>query len=91
MTGTEQFIIQLGLIPKIKVANTYLKKVKKTKSIGLIIDDNLKWDDHIQYICREYKMWVLGQAMHLRQRIEQILQFQCTIKLPSIEDKFFCA
>ena len=36
--GTEQSIIQLGLIPKIKVVNTYLKKVNKTKSQGLIID-----------------------------------------------------
>ena len=45
--GTEQSIIQLGLISKIKVVNTYLKKVSKTKSLGLIIDDNLKWDDHI--------------------------------------------
>ena len=45
--GTEQSIIQLGLISKIKVVNTYLKQVSKTKSLGLIIDDNLKWDEHI--------------------------------------------
>ena len=49
--GTKQSVIQLGLIQKIKVVNTYLKRVNKIKCLGLIIDDNLKWDDHIQYIC----------------------------------------
>ena len=40
--GTEQSIIQLALVPKIKVVNTCLKRVNKTKSLGLIIDNNLK-------------------------------------------------
>ena len=40
--GTEQSIVQLGLIPKIKVVNAYLKKMNKTKPLGLIIDGNLK-------------------------------------------------
>ena len=29
--------------------------MNKTKSLDLIIDDNLKWDDHIQYICSKVR------------------------------------
>ena len=63
--GTKQSIIQLGLIPKIKVVNTYLKKVDKSKSLGLIIDDNLKWDDHIQYICSKVRRNI-GLIEHIK-------------------------
>ena len=49
--GTEKSLIQLGPIPKIKVGNRYLDRVTKTKSLGLIIDDNLHWGDHIDDVC----------------------------------------
>ena len=49
--GTEQSLIQLGSIPKIKIKNRYLRRVEKTKALGLIIDDNLRWNHHIDYIC----------------------------------------
>ena len=50
--STEKSLIQLGLIPKIKVGNRYLDRVTKTKSLGLIIDDNLHWGDHIDYVLK---------------------------------------
>ena len=62
--GTEQSIIQLGLIPKIKVVNTS-ERVNKTKSLGLIIDDNLKRDDHIQYICSKVRRSI-GLTEHIK-------------------------
>ena len=40
--GTEQMLTQIGSIPKTKIGSFYLKRVVKTKSLGLIIDDNLK-------------------------------------------------
>ena len=63
--GNKQSIIQLGLTPKIKVVNTYLKKVNKTKSLGLIIDDNLKWDDQTQYICSKVRRYI-GLIEHIK-------------------------
>ena len=47
---TSQKLIQLGTMPKIKVNNTLLKRVSYTKSLGLIIDETLSWDNHIEYI-----------------------------------------
>ena len=35
---------------EIKLANTTIPKTKCVKFIGLLIDGNLKWDEHIQYI-----------------------------------------
>ena len=42
-------------MPKIKIGSFYLKRVVKTKSLGLIIDDNLRWEEHIDYICSKKK------------------------------------
>ena len=53
--GTEQILSQTGSIPKIKIGSSYLKRVVKTKSLGLIIDDNLRWEQHIDYVCSKTK------------------------------------
>src|SRR5579863_9685022 len=35
-----------------------LQRVKNQKILGVIIDDKLKWDDHISYICKNAtKLW----------------------------------
>ena len=57
--GTEQMLIQMGSIPKIKLGSSYLKRVVKTKSLWLIIDDNLRWEEHIVYMCSKTK-WSIG-------------------------------
>ena len=53
--GTEQSLVQLGLIPNIKIKDSYLRRVEKSKALGLIIDDNLRWNHHIDYICSKVK------------------------------------
>ena len=53
--GTDQMLTQMGSIPKIKIGSSYLKRVVKTTSLGLIIDDNLRWEEHIDYICFKTK------------------------------------
>ena len=61
---TEQSLIQLGSIPKIKIKDCYLRRVEKTKALGLIIDDNLRWNHHIDYICSKVKrnIGVIGRT-----------------------------
>ena len=53
--GTEQMMTHMGSIPKIKIGSSYLKRVVKTKSLGLIIDDNLSWEEHRYYISSKTK------------------------------------
>ena len=42
----------LGLL-KIKIGSLYLKWVVKTKSLGLIIDDKLRWEEHRLYLLQD--------------------------------------
>ena len=53
--GTEEMLTQMGSIPKIKIGSSYLKRVVKTKSLGLTADDNPRWEEHIDYICSKTK------------------------------------
>ena len=48
-------LTQLGSIPKIKIGSSYLNRVVETKSLGMIIDDNLRWKEHINYIYSKTK------------------------------------
>ena len=50
--GTSQKLMHLGVVPQIKANNTFLKRVPKTKSLGLIIDETLSWVNHIEYILK---------------------------------------
>ena len=53
--ATEQMLTQMASIPKIETGSSYLKRFVKTNSLGLIIDDNLRWEEHIDYICSKTK------------------------------------
>ena len=62
--GTDQTLIQLESIPKIKIKDCYLRPVEKAKALDLIIDDNLQWNHHIDYICSKVKrnIGVIGRT-----------------------------
>ena len=34
----------------ISVDGSYIRRVKQVKYLGLIVDDKLKWEEHIEYI-----------------------------------------
>ena len=53
--GTTQNLIQLGKIPVINIDNTLFKRVPFTKSLGIIIDETLSWENHIEYISTKIK------------------------------------
>lgn len=40
---------------EIKIEDKYIKKVEHCKYLGLIIDQNLKWDKHIEYVINKTK------------------------------------
>ena len=41
---------EYGSEPVIKIGNTKLKKVDKVKFLGVIIDENLSWEPHIEHL-----------------------------------------
>ena len=39
----------------LRVGDHLIRRVKQTKSLGVIIDQNLSWDSHIKYILKKSK------------------------------------
>ena len=83
--GTEQMLTQMESIPKIKIGSSYLKRVVKTKSLGLIIDDNLRWEEHIDYICSTTK-----QNVDIISRTKGVISPRSSIQLyKSLVEPYF--
>ena len=53
--GTSHGLSKLDSLPEntpylILINGSYIRKVKQVKFLGLIVDDKLKWEEHIEYI-----------------------------------------
>ena len=46
---------ELKGLPALRVGDSLIRRVKQTKSLGVIIDQNLSWDSHIEYIFKKIK------------------------------------
>lgn len=44
----------------VQINNTKLKKLQKTKYLGLIVDDKLNWDSHIEHIIKNKLVPMIG-------------------------------
>ena len=56
--GTSQRVEQLDIAPEttpyaLFVKDASIRRVKPVKNLGLIIDENLTWDHHINYISQK--------------------------------------
>ena len=56
--------------------SSYFNWVVKTKSLGLIIDDNLRWEEHIHYICSKTK-----RNIGIITRMKGVIPTRSSIKL----------
>ena len=59
LTKTEYMIIgsrhrlkKIELNPEIKIGGQSVKRVKTTKCLGMIIDDKLRWDGHVDQVSK---------------------------------------
>ena len=56
--SSHQRVGELGsvrTIPVVRAQGKVIKRVNKTKSLGLVIDEFLTWDKHIEYITKKIK------------------------------------
>ena len=65
--GVVQNPIQLGKIPGINKDSTLFKRVLFTKSLRIITDETLSWENHIEYIFTKIKcgIGVLGRSKNI--------------------------
>ena len=60
LTKTEYMIIgsrhrlkKIEFNPEIKIGDQSVKRVKTTKCLGMIIDDKLRWEGHIDHVSKK--------------------------------------
>ena len=53
--------------------------VKQTKLLGIIVSDNLKWSEHVEYMCKKAckKVWLLRRMKILNLDNDILLDFYC--------------
>ena len=50
IVGSRQRLAKIDNDPEIKLGETNIKRVKQTKTLGVIVDDQLKWNNQIDSI-----------------------------------------
>ena len=81
MLGTHQRLHQLNYAPETTpfklVVNDYeIRKVRKAKYLGLIVDENLTWEEHIDYtlhICYIYCCGKIKRGVGVLKRIRHFI------------------
>ena len=54
--GSRQNLNSLSAIPALEINGTQLNRVNFTKSLGVLIDENLTWSNHINAITKKILM-----------------------------------
>ena len=64
LIGSRQRLAGIDIEPIINIGGKNLRRVSKTKSLGILIDENLNWNDQIDNICKKAskKIGILRRA-----------------------------
>ncbi|RUA05612.1 MAG: hypothetical protein DSY43_04240 [Gammaproteobacteria bacterium] len=87
--ASRQRLANLSRDPIIKIGDCHLKRVKSTKTLGMIIDESLTWNDHISHICKKASKG-LGVIRRVRNYVplETLVNIYSTTVLPHLD---YCA
>ena len=63
--------------PQFNLGSEDLKIVKSSKILGIMLNDRLKWDTHVEYICNKARQrtWALRRLLSLKLDPEIIIDF----------------
>ena len=83
LMGSVQKTQPLNNLIAIRVNGRLLKRVKKIKYLGSIVDENLMWDDHIDYISEKIRCNIgILKRMKLTIPMESLVLLYKTITEP---------
>ena len=87
MLGTHQRLHQLDYAPettpfKLVVNDFEIRRVRKAKYLGLIVDENLTWEEFIDYVCGKIKrgVGVLKRIRHFIPKDSLLLLYQTLVE-----------
>ena len=72
--GTSFRLCNLGMTIPVTLGDRKIKRVKQTKYLGIYLDENLKWDQHIDKVCTGISRSISG----LRQASSILCFSRCT-------------
>ena len=83
--GSHQRVGELGsarTIPVVRAKGKVIKRVNKTKSFGLVIDEFLTWDKHIEYITKKIKqnLGMMKKIKKVSQKIKKVTLYKTHVK-----------
>ena len=58
--GTEFKLSNLGIVLPVKIGNQEIPRVKNAKYLGVHLDENLKWNEHIDKLCSKVSRSISG-------------------------------
>ena len=70
IAGSRQRINKIENDPDIRLGNDNIKRVKETKTSGIIIDDHLKWNTHIDNVVAKVSR-AIGLIRHMKMFVPQ--------------------
>ena len=50
--GSRQRLTQISTDPKISIGSQNISRVKETKTLGVLVDENITWKNHIEATCK---------------------------------------
>ena len=56
--GSEFRLSNLGRVSSLIFDNQPIKRVTNAKHLGVVLDDNLAWHEHIYHICKRVGRWI---------------------------------
>ena len=71
--GTNQNISQINNLIAVRVNGRLIKRAKKVKYLRLVVDENMKWDEHVAYI-----------SSKIRRNLGVMKRLSCDIPLDSL-------
>ena len=71
--GSRHGLKKIELNPEIKIGGQSVKRVKTTKCLGMIIDDKLRWEGHVDHVSKNVS-WGIGamKSNHMSLKIVSI-------------------
>ena len=49
--GSRQRISKMSFDPQVSIGSDKIKRVTTTKTLGVIVDENISWKNHVDSIC----------------------------------------
>ena len=66
--GSRQRLTQISTDPKISIGSQNISRVKETKTLGVLVDENITWKNHIEATCKK-----ISKTIGMMRRVKSVI------------------